>query len=349
MNHTRITSHGMGQILFCMLAIDLLIRPFSQKNNISAQAYIPASILSAIIVLLLTAPFIKKLSAPVCETLQAEWQKYFFAIPVLVLFSFSCTNTLVRTQLFFNFISDTQTVTIIPLILSFGVVFYAVYCGARTLARVFGIVLWLLAASLLILFLSTFSLMHTENLVMQPFSFFDFWTAVQNGFAFPAQIPLFLWFMVMCAHNEARHQYTSTFISVVILSVVLSIATELVLGVQSQVQNQTIHAMARLGNLSVFQRLDALHSAIWLLLLLVKACAFAVGAKLAVPGLLKSCQQRWSYLVSFLILIICYPIASSFTEITRMRIESLMSVIVMIAAGVHIFIVARRQNHVTNH
>ena len=127
----------------------------------------------------------------------------------------------------------------------------------------------------------------------------------------------------------------------ILLAMVLSVAAELVLGSQAQMQNQTVHALSRLGGISVFHRLDALHTAAWLAAIFAKACAFALAARMAAEGLLpreKRAQASGWALAALLVGVLA---AAAVSDRWQSRIESAACAALLLALGAGAFAAGR--------
>ncbi len=67
------------------------------------------------------------------------------------------------------------------------------------------------------------------------------------------------------ANREKRRPLLKTLALLCVFYIGLTFCSEAVLGMKAQLQQQTIHTLSRLGSISVFRRLDALHIAAWML------------------------------------------------------------------------------------
>ena len=293
MKRDPIDVKGLAAILFLILAVDLVIRPFSQTTGQSAQHYIPAALLDSALVLALTLPLAFVMTPPVREALVGRQGRGLWTLPFLLLFAFAGGGAVVRGELFLRYVSDEPVSRLVVYTLMLALAFYAMRCGLETLARVCGVLLWIFGISLVLLLWANAGAMQIQNLSIEPFSVREVLRTALRGFSMPAQIPLFFWFS-LCATGRLEKPYARSVLLTVLTAVILSAAAELVLGMQAQTQNQTIHALSRLGRLSVFQRLDALHIAAWMMAEFAKVCAYGLGVRMAAESLLPERQREYA-------------------------------------------------------
>ena len=114
--------------------------------------------------------------------------------------------------------------------------------------------------------------MHLSNLTFQPFDFPEVLRTAARGFTLPPELPLFC-LLSLHANREKRRPLLKTLALLCVFYIGLTFCSEAVLGMKAQLQQQTIHTLSRLGSISVFRRLDALHIAAWMLAELCKVAA----------------------------------------------------------------------------
>lgn len=343
----QIRTQGLCVMLFVLLSVDLVIRPFSQRAGVRAQIYVPAAFLTGLFVLALTVPLVKAMGQPmVHERLKARWTNRYWALPFVVLFAFGAASAMMRGSIFLQYISDESTPKWLAAALMLAIAWYAMRCGVETLLRVCGILFWLFCASVLLLLVSNAQGMRVYHLPLWPFSPGEvFWAAVK-GISISAQIPLFLWFFASGTHR-AEKGFAGTVFAVMILAAVFSTVSEMVLGTQAQVQNQTVYALSRLGSISVMQRLDALHCGIWMMMEITKICAFSVGLRSALQGFVPSRDEKHVCSVSLLVLAAVFLLSYGLQDIQRQWIETGMSAVVLLLAAYQIRCQGRKSNEST--
>ena len=169
---------------------------------------------------------------------------------------------MVRSEAFFRYVSDEP----MPQLLVYGlfllVVFYALRCGLEGIVRVLGLAAGLFLLSMALMLVSNLGGMHLSNLTFQPFDFPEVLRTAARGFTLPPELPLFC-LLSLHANREKRRPLLKTLALLCVFYIGLTFCSEAVLGMKAQLQQQTIHTLSRLGSISVFRRLDALHIAAW--------------------------------------------------------------------------------------
>ena len=237
MGRRAIDARGLAVVLGLTLAVDLVIRPFSQRNGIRAQVFAPAALLDGLAVLALTAPLLRALTPAVRARMGAVWTRGARCAPFLVLFAFAAGGAAVRAEQFLRYVSDAPLPRMAVYALVLAAAFYAMRCGAETLARVCGVLAWLFGLSVVILLASNAGGMAIVNLETDVFDPAEWALTAARGFSLPAQIVLFFW-LALGARDDLRRPYRRTLLDVILLAMVLSVAAELVLGSQAQMQNR---------------------------------------------------------------------------------------------------------------
>ena len=153
----------------------------------------------------------------------------------------------------------------------------------KRLSRTAQVIFWLFAASLFLLLVSNTGGMRITNLngrqsrgkTVSPVLFRGFLSAE------------WILFLMMEPGGTAQRLKSAGGILVKVFFVFcgLCILSELVLGSVGAAQLQAAHTLARLGGLSVFRRFDALHTGIWMLVMLAKLALMIFGAKQALGRL----------------------------------------------------------------
>ena len=195
-----------------------------------------------------------------------------------------------RSEAFFRYVSDEP----MPQLLVYGlfllVVFYALRCGLEGIVRVLGLAAGLFLLSMALMLVSNLGGMHLSNLTFQPFDFPEVLRTAARGFTLPPELPLFC-LLSLHANREKRRPLLKTLALLCVFYIGLTFCSEAVLGMKAQLQQQTIHTLSRLGSISVFRRLDALHIAAWMLAELCKVAALAYGVQSALTPLLPHSQR----------------------------------------------------------
>ena len=277
---TRRTS--LATLLFLALSADVVVRPFSVQTVSGAVQGIWMAAYDALAVFALLA--LAAFGAAGGEGMpEARQSKPALAV-WLIAFSFSGGMTLLKAEEFYRYISDVSLPAVVTAAVLLAVAGYAACCGFETLSRTAQVILWLFAASLLLLLVSNIGGMRITNLEWQTAPWKDSIPSAVQGFSLSAEWILFL---MMEPGGTAQRLKSAGGILVKVFFVFcgLCILSELVLGSAGAAQLQAAHTLARLGGLSVFRRFDALHTGIWMLVMLAKLALMIFGAKQALGRL----------------------------------------------------------------
>ena len=194
-----------------------------------------------------------------------------FAVSLL----FSAAVELMHCQRFYAFVLGSHLPLFWFLTLSLAVAAYGQSMSKGTLGRTAQLVLVFSAVSLVILLIAVSDKMRVENLTCQPVTE----AGVPHTMLLRAALcPEYLLLPVLASENNQK-QHCAAKAAVLpsvlfLIDFVLVLAAELVLGPQAQGHSQSAYTVARLGALSVFRRLDALHISTWMMLFYLKIALY---------------------------------------------------------------------------
>ena len=289
--HTTVSAKQLCTLVFLSLAVDMAVRPFTSGGSAGAQIAILAAVLNTAVVSILLLPVLGLLRREAFTTLKGGVTFGSKALLTLsaVLFAAGGAAAMVRSEAFFRYVSEPM-----PQLLVYGlfllVVFYALRCGLESIVRVLGLAAGLFLLSMALMLVSNLGGMHLSNLTFQPFDFPEVLRTAARGFTLPPELPLFC-LLSLHANREKRRPLLKTLALLCVFYIGLTFCSEAVLGMKAQLQQQTIHTLSRLGSISVFRRLDALHIAAWMLAELCKVAALAYGVQSALTPLLPHSQR----------------------------------------------------------
>lgn len=273
-------------MVFLSLAVGMAVRPFAEGGTPPAQTAIPAALLNTALVCLALTPLLRLLQGGGFLALRGAGAgaRPLLALAAALLALAGAAET-VRAEAFLRYVSDEP----LPRLLVYGVlvlgVLYALHCGLDSLLRVCGLAAGLFLCSMLLMLASNWRGMRLTNLTAGAFDAAGILRTAARGFCLPAE--LLLVFLLGTHHGPGeavRLRRTLGLLCVFYSGLVF--CTEAVLGPAAQMQQQTVHTLSRLGSLSVFRRLDAVHTGAWLLAELCRAAALACGACTALRRLL---------------------------------------------------------------
>lgn len=156
------------------------------------------------------------------------------------------------------------------LFLLFVAVFYGVYSGLNALTRTAAAVIALTAISMGLLLLSVLPQLRFVNL--QPSALNGGELARDFASQFYLAPELILWAVLWRPEHSQNRKYrpSAVFVWLFAAQALFCLLGEMTLGPAYQQEEQPLFTIARLGGISVFRRLDALHACVWLLLFFVK-------------------------------------------------------------------------------
>lgn len=156
------------------------------------------------------------------------------------------------------------------LVLLFVAVFYGVYSGLDALTRTASAVLALTAVSMGLLLLSVLPQLRFVNLQPAALNGTEFARDFAGQFYLAPE--LILWVVLWRPEHSKRpgHRPVAVFVWLFAAQALFCLLGEMTLGPAYEQEEQPLFTIARLGGISVFRRLDALHACVWLLLFFVK-------------------------------------------------------------------------------
>ena len=113
-------------------------------------------------------------------------------------------------------------------------------------------------------------------------------------------------------------------------------------------QNQTVYALSRLGSISVMQRLDAMHCAVWMMMEITKVCAFAVGLRSALQFFLPQWNTERLCAGALSLLVVMFLLCYGLQDLQRQWVETALSAAVLVLAAYQIQRQRRKANE-SNH
>lgn len=281
--------------LFCCvylsMVVEMLIKPFSRPVDLPAQVLIPAAAVNLLLLWLVLAPLGAARSGAVARaggTLPGRMVLVLMAATLLL----SGGGTLNEANGFLSFTGDWQLsfFWFLPLVLA--LVYYAVRLGIEGVARVSGVVFVLFLLSIGVVVISNLREMRLQNLAVEAQPFMDTAKAVGQGFSFS---PALLAGIVLSEKTQRGRDPRLAHLLAALFATyfVFTMVSELVLGGFATAQRQPVYTLARIGGLSVFRRLDSLHSSIWLMALVLKLVVEGAAVELLLRRLLPARWQKY--------------------------------------------------------
>ncbi|WP_270913118.1 GerAB/ArcD/ProY family transporter [Allofournierella sp. CML151] len=229
------------------------------------------------------------------------------------------------------------------LVLLFVAVFYGVYSGLNALARTAVAVLALTAVSMGLLLLSVLPQLRFVNL--QPAAI----NGAEVGGDFVSQFylapELILWAILWRPeHSEqADHRPAVVFVWLFAAQALFCLLGEMTLGSAYQQEEQPLFTIARLGGISVFRRLDALHACVWLLLFFVKITLYFSAFTQSIRKVFPALRGHSAYFLAVIGVIGVFLAAWGQAEQTAYLIQQMVCLALLLWLGIVRITVGRKQ------
>lgn len=245
------------------------IRPFGQPvQQPAAQGYLLAGLAAAPALCLALCLYGRAASS----RRMPGW----FCLALAGVLALSAAMELLQCQRFYNYVLADQLSLFWFLALALGVAGCAAAYSLRALNRASVLVLALLGLSLALLLASVAPQVRFENLLYpaDPLG--------QAGLGLLARTLLLPEYLLLALlHGQKKPPRAALYRGYALvlgvgfgLESLLAALAESVLGAAGLRQSQPIYTIARLGGISVFRRLDAVHVGVWLLLFYLKICLY---------------------------------------------------------------------------
>ena len=301
----------LSAMLFLCLAVDMAVRPFTGCGAAPAQQAIAAAVLDTAVVCLLLAPVLHARRKGIFGAPQGMTaaSRLFLGLAAL-LFAFAGAGAAARTEQFFRYVSDGPTPRVVFYAVFLAAVFYALHSGLDSLVRVIGLAVTIFLASMLLMLLSNLGTMRLFRLGTQPFEPLAVLTVAAQGFTLPPELLLIFLLGMREEDNTSSVPVSRTLTALAVFYIALTFCTQAVLGPAAQQQEQTVHTLSRLGSISVFRRLDAMHIAAWVLAELCKTASLCYGVQYALTPLLPPAQRAYAnrYAIGLLTAALCLSV-----------------------------------------
>lgn len=265
-------------VILCLVC-NSLISPAAGAARLPAWGRILAAAISAAVVWLLLRPFMKTSCKERFVALLAGYGRggKFCLVLFCLCFALAAGRGLERTETFYRYVSSETLPLAVFVVLLLAICLYAARCGLETLLRVGLVLLVLTAASLALVLAGNAGQMRLENLQLPRQPVRLAMESLAAGFSVAPELLL----LGVFAHSAPRARPASLLVraltAAVAVDLVLACAVELALGQFGALQVQPLHTLARIGSISVFRRLDAVHVSVWLLAAAFRTALLCAG------------------------------------------------------------------------
>lgn len=333
MNHESIFEQKQAQTLvFAAFLTDSFIQPFGrQAQTLPARTAILAgavqfALLCAVILLYLRW----------CGRQQPGRARSLLLCGALVL---SIALEVIQGERFYNYVMQQQLQALLFLILVFGAAYYGAFAGVQALGRAAWPLLVLAGASVLVLAWSVSGQMQFSHLQTPETSPATLAQLAFGRFYLPPELVLLPF---LCERGGSGKGAAKLIGSVFLADSLLALMGEMTLGAAYTSETQPVYTIARLGGLSVFRRLDALHVGVWLLLFLVKISLYFAGFLRLWPNV-KRCKGHSPYWVALAAVLAIFLVVWNQNERAAMLVQQGLLALVVLAAPARYFRAKRRK------
>lgn len=285
----RIESKQLALLMGASLLTDAFIQPFGRETTIyTAQI----GIFSAAIQMLVISFAFWLL----CTLGNSILKNKVTVLLFLIISVLSVALEIIQGERFYSYVMQSELSVGMFLGIIFLAGFYGVYSGLDALSRTASIILTLTTFSILLLVISIASQLRFTNLQPASFELNTIGNAVLSQLYLPPE--LFFWSILRKESNQNNSSHANkVFGGLFVASSLFSLLGEMTMGKAYQEQEHPLFTIARLGGISVFRRLDALHISIWLLLFLVKVTVYFAMIVLLIKKVFPTLKSYCPYYV----------------------------------------------------
>ncbi len=291
--------------IFLCLICDSLIRPMAGGAALPAYGRIVSAVICAGAVYLLFQVVLRNCRQEAFIAVLAGKSTASKAVLILLTGSFlvGAGRSLQQTEKFYRYVTGEGMPLAVLMLLVLAVSVYAAFCGFETILRAGSVLLFFLGVSVLLILVGNAPQMRLENLQIPQQPLQDIWNSCIKGFNLTPELLLLGVFAHSCRQKKVNEILRGSLLAAVGVDLLLTVVSELVMGQFEALQVQPIHTLARLGGISVFRRLDAVHVSIWLLVSVFRTALLCVGlGEVVRPLVVERCKRAVIWLSAIPIL-----------------------------------------------
>lgn len=256
----------LGWLVFASLLAESLIRPFGLGDGaLPARLALFGGGIELAAVLVIFLVYSKML-----KNLPCRWVCGALCAGLLL----SISMEILQGQKFYSYVMDRPPAPGAFLLLILLAAWYGAYSGLPALGRAAGAVTVLAAASGLVLLASVWPQMRFSQLQTDAVSMRQILSSAAKQFYLP---PALLLLPLLGKKEETTKCGTKALVGAFVAASAMRILGEMTMGAAYAGQEQPLYTVARLGGISVFRRLDALHVCVWMLLFVLKISFYLAG------------------------------------------------------------------------
>lgn len=263
----RIEQAQLLGLVFAAFLTDSFIQPFGQRGSVlPARPAIWSSGLQLLALALVIWLY---------TWAAARWMPKKAATAVLcAALAVSVALEMIQGERFYSYVMDQQLPVGVFLALVFVAAWYGAYSGLGALGRTARVVLALTVLSVGLLAASVAPQLRFSHLQTPDMGLQEIGLAAARQFYLPPELLL----LPLLAGQKVRVKGSGKVVlALFAVNCLLCVLGEMTLGPAYTQQTQPVFTIARMGGLSVFRRMDALHVGVWLLLFLIKISLYFAG------------------------------------------------------------------------
>ena len=341
-NGTSIAPAQLAMVMAASLLADAFLQPFGRRSSLLAarQGILCAAGQMAFFSLLLWM---------LCKNARQALTSRLFNGALCVTLVLSAALEIVQGERFYSQSMRTGLPVGIFLVLLFVAVFYGVYSGLNALTRTAAAVLVLTLVSVGLLLLSVLPQLRFVNLQPASLAVTDLGRGFASQFYLAPELVLWAILWTSCSSKKNNgHEPVVVFGWLFAAQALFCLLGEMTLGQGYQQEEQPLFTIARLGGISVFRRLDALHAFVWMLLLLVKLTLYFWAAEETLRRLFPFFRGHGAYYTAVAGVIGVFLAAWGKAEQTAYWIQQLMVLVLILWLIVRRFTAGKEQMNERN-
>ena len=323
MKNITFSARALLPSAFLMITVDFVVTAFFKEEYFRAQLEVPAILLNSLIIFGLILTLLRAGKVVIFGKMLHGF--------LVVVFSFSAGCTMVRAERFFHFTNDAAYAPLLVYLLFGAIALYLLRNGIESTIRLTNLLFWPFFASIILLLVANFAQMKPENLILEPFSLTKIFRTAANNFSV-SPILLMLLLFLQGDKAEKRQAFGKLFWALALLAILLKTCEEMVLGEQAAQQTQIFHSLSRLGRISVFKRMDALHVWVWSMVEFAKVALYGCMIQKSTFHLMPEC--RYPEVLTLMCLLLGLVMALFCPENWHQPIQSTSTALFAIVAAI---------------
>lgn len=342
---TLINGEQLTIAVYLCLVCDSLIRPIAGGASIEAYGRIFGAFICATLVFVIFKIFLKKCRQEEFTAMLAGKSKGSSVVLVLLAacFLFGAARSVQQSETFYRYAGGQSLPLTLFLVILLGICLYSAKAGLESLLRTGVILSVFLVGSLLLIVVANAPQMRLQNLQIPNQPIQSILKSCMAGFNLTPELLLIAVFGHSCRQQKTVGMLAKILMLVVFSDLLFTIVSELILGQFEALQVQPIHTLARLGGISVFRRLDAVHVSIWLLIAVFRTAILCAGLVDVIRPLVSKAKKQfvvWTMAIPiFLLALLMYTVpelAQQWIETSLVFLAGISIVISMRKGQVHV-------------